>query len=280
MRKLLLLLLLFLLPVYSFGATGDAETVLGKTDTALSTLIGKTGTGISTILGKNYTDGDSACYGGSATGLLLYQNFETTAESCTSCAEDNSETWTKTVAGTGSITVDDTTATVLRGSQQLKIVGDSGAGYTYITSPTITGTSPAYGSYRFRTTDGRTGSVQYNFGGFNGTTNLFYVGINATGYVYCIAAGGTGVSATTDQLPDNDSGTRYIWWDWTKSATTATINVYIADSRTKPASPTCTSNNGNQNLDLNNVKAIALNSQTHYFDHILTDNANIGDLCE
>lgn len=60
MRKYLVLLFL-LIPLWAYGATGDAETVIGKTDTAITTILGKAGTGIASVLGKNYTDGDGAC---------------------------------------------------------------------------------------------------------------------------------------------------------------------------------------------------------------------------
>ena len=69
-RKFVLILFLCLLPYIAHGATGDLETFIGKTDTALTTVIGKTGSGVATVLGKNYTDGD----GGATTKWVGFPN--------------------------------------------------------------------------------------------------------------------------------------------------------------------------------------------------------------
>ena len=61
MKRYLLFLSIVFLSGMALGATGDLETFIGKTDTALTTVSGKTGTGVATVLGKNYTDGDVAC---------------------------------------------------------------------------------------------------------------------------------------------------------------------------------------------------------------------------
>lgn len=56
--RYLLSIILLLIPLVTHSATGDAETVIGKTDTAITTILGKAGTGIASVMGKNYTDGD------------------------------------------------------------------------------------------------------------------------------------------------------------------------------------------------------------------------------
>lgn len=59
MKKYLYIIFFALsIPCLCFSATGDVETILGKTDTTLSTVIGKASAGIATVCGKNYTDGD------------------------------------------------------------------------------------------------------------------------------------------------------------------------------------------------------------------------------
>lgn len=68
MKRALLTLIFILIPSLCFSATGDTETVMGKTDTTISTIIGKAGTGIATIMGKNYTDGDG---GGEVAGRTI-----------------------------------------------------------------------------------------------------------------------------------------------------------------------------------------------------------------
>jgi hypothetical protein len=54
-------LFLFLLPVYGYGAAGDAATVNGKSVADISTINGVAGASIATVCGKPYTDGDAAC---------------------------------------------------------------------------------------------------------------------------------------------------------------------------------------------------------------------------
>ena len=63
----------------------------------------------------------SSCNDSSCSGFDICQNFEGTGY-------DNSETWTVDTKTGGTVDPDDTTATILRGSQQLKILmGTSGA---------------------------------------------------------------------------------------------------------------------------------------------------------
>lgn len=71
-----LTLILLLIPLWCYGATGDVETVIGKTDTAVTTILGKAGTGIASVLGKNYTDGDSVSCDSCSGNRSLMAHFE------------------------------------------------------------------------------------------------------------------------------------------------------------------------------------------------------------
>lgn len=79
----ILTLILSLFPVcpggMAWAATGDCESVMGKTDTAITSIMGKTGSGIATIMGKNYTDGDTVsitCTGDFSGSPGHYESFE------------------------------------------------------------------------------------------------------------------------------------------------------------------------------------------------------------
>lgn len=70
------------------------------------------------------------------TGLLVCQNFETTAEACDPCTEDNSESWDKVLGTSGTATVDCATGTgncPLRGSQSLQFNSQTSLSYATTT---------------------------------------------------------------------------------------------------------------------------------------------------
>jgi hypothetical protein len=168
---------------------------------------------------------------GNCTGFLICQNFETTAEDCDPCTEDNSESWDKTIPGEGTITVDYGTA--LRGSQSLRIVSN-GAYYYTIKSPSFTAQDTIYGFLRIKIADGRPATTNELVHILDGDgTVVGKVSVMTTGVVRVY--NGTTYSVSTTALPDGATGTYYIWFYWSKdpdSSDTGTMGVAVSDTRT------------------------------------------------
>lgn len=230
--------------------------------------------------GLPVTAAPPACADSSCTGFLVCQNFETTAETCTTCSEDNSETWTKSG---GTITVD-ATSSAIRGSQYLSI--DSGANGTGNISVSIAGT-PTSGSlfFRYRSTDG-TPTVQNRIFRIvtSEDTTLVTAYHRTDGNIRLYHGGNYQTSSGTELSADNT--VRYIWVDFALgSGTDGTASVYVSANATKPASAAVSVTNGTA-LTSTPVTGLILRSGedngqfVHHYDQILFDNSTIGDVCD
>ena len=121
-----------------WAATGDCETVAGKTDTAITSIMGVAGTGIATIMGKNYTDGDAV--GETCTGSLVliahFENSDTiTTGTPAGCSALGDTTWA--LGGSAAYTADAATGS---GSYSVNFPTDSSsADQAVITTPDASG---------------------------------------------------------------------------------------------------------------------------------------------
>jgi len=211
MKRLLLILLLLLI----------------STSTAFAGIV-MAGTQLGALPVASCTDANPV---GNCTGFLVCQNFETTAEACDPCTEDNSESWDKTLAGTGAITVDYGTA--LRGSQSLQVVG-SGDSYSTIKSPEFTAQDTIYGFLRINLADGQPATTNELVHILDGDSAVVgKVSVMTTGVVRVY--NGTTYSASTTALPDGATGTYYVWFYWSKDPAandSGTMGIEVNNSRT------------------------------------------------
>lgn len=163
---------------------------------------------------------------GNCTGFLICQNFETTAEACDPCTEDNSETWDKTLGGTGTITVDYGTA--LRGDESLQVAADGSVASSI--AITISGQDTVYGFFRFKTADGRPASTNEVLSLSDGSSIVGGVRQVATGKLRMY--NGTAYSESATTLDDGASGTVYVWFYWTKgTGTDGTMGIEVNTTR-------------------------------------------------
>jgi hypothetical protein len=163
---------------------------------------------------------------GKCTGFLICQNFETTAESCTTCNEDNSESWVKTIGGDGTITVD--YGTPLRGAQSLQVAADGSVASSI--AITISGQDTVYGFFRFKTADGRPASTNEVLSLSDGSSIVGGVRQVATGKLRMY--NGTAYSESATTLDDGASGTVYVWFYWTKgTGTDGTMGIEVNTTR-------------------------------------------------
>lgn len=219
----------------------------------------------------------ATCAGSSCTGYEICQNFQTATT-----GYDNSETWT---TWTGTPNPVDTTATVLRATQQLALDNGDRA-YT-----TIAG-SPAEGHlfFRYKAADG-TPSAQFRFMkiSYNGEGDdlviAFYHRTDGNIRAY---HGGTYATTTTTPLASDNTAV-YIWVDFTLgTGANGTMDIYTSANSTKPGV-------GSKALEITNGAATSANSydrvslwndgsataQITYFDQVLFDTAaTIGTVCD
>jgi hypothetical protein len=205
--------------------------------------------------------------GVSAITYLVNQNFEGTGY-------DNSESWTETIGTNGISDEDDTTATVLRDSQQLKLyAGDSGQ--LTRSRKGITANGSLYAHFLFSTTNVTPGTLQKFFALENsGQTGQLYISLQSDGKLR--VTHGTGVAITAGALLAN---TKYhVWVRYVKAA--SGDGVYSVAFSTTTTEPTSGNNfaggsNGSSTGDVAIVQLYASLQLTHYFDQILTANTAI-----
>jgi hypothetical protein len=220
-------------------------------------------------------DGTSAaCADASCTGFLICQNFEAdTASDCDPCTEDNSESWDKTVAGTGTIDVDYGTA--LRGSQSCQITSDGSIGSSIYVTFSAQGT--VYGFFRVKVNDGRPSSTNQLMS-FIGDGSVGGVSLMTDGKIRVYNGSANAQSTTT--LDDGASGTIYVWFYWTKgTGTDGTMGIEVNTSRTFEEWE-AEGTTGTATTDMTSVGLASRYVTDAVFDQVLIKTTAIGTVCE
>lgn len=218
----------------------------------------------------------SAGAGGAApsecTGKLICQNFEGTGY-------DNSESWTETIGTNGIVDEDDTTATVLRGSQNLKIYsGDNGQTSSTYVGFTVDSDTTTYAHFRYKTTDA-TPSSDRIIATIRATTEILCtVYLETTSEFAVIANGGTKANGTTTS---SDNTMFHIWVEYTEgTGSNGTCSLYVSATATKP-SVEASSTDGKSTATPNRFYLQqGSGSSTGFFDQVLVDDADIGNVAE
>lgn len=235
--------------------------------------------GVMSPAGGGGNTGGSAGYSSPAepAGYLLVENFEA----------DGYVGWTEEIGANGIVDEDDTTATVLRGAQQLKVYGGDSAIHSYAVSPHFTDTSPIYGHVLVKFPTLPTQQVAI-------ISNQINIDVRDQGIIYLNPGGtlymeqGTGNATTTDALSIN---TKYhIWWRWTTDSGGDNGVFWVEFTEATTYSPvgsgTKYAGNNNGSND-NNVDTIRLGagassgqgySFTIYFDQLYVDEAPIASV--
>ena len=259
MRKILFALLLILLtPTLAFSGAVLSGGVLS-------------GANIGPSASAACTDANPV---GNCTGFLICQNFEQTVEACDPCAEDNSESWDKTLGGDTTANVDYGTA--LRGDESLLITSVSNT--AGIIAATISGQDTIYGFFRFKTADGQPSN----------TNDILILsdGSNSIGRVSQIATGklrmynGTTYVDSTTTLDDGASGTFYVWFYWTKgTGANGTMGIEVNTARTFGAWE-AEDTDGTATTQVTGIQAKDRYAGGVVFDQILMKTSAIGTVCE
>lgn len=236
------------------------------------------------IAGKTASGGAAAACAnpsGTCTGFLVCQNFETTAEACDPCTEDNSESWDKLLGGDSTANTDDTTATVLRGNQQAAL--DANTSNVNYRSPVFTAQSELYTFFRFKADDATPSSAVSILNILDTGNNVKqYVQLQTSGRLRCISGATAATNTTGTVLSDN---TKYYVWAHFKAETSEGANdgqcdVYVSTTPTKPASPEASTTGGTAVETMARVGAMSNYTITTYFDQVLVKTSEIGDVCE
>jgi len=256
MKKLCIITLFLLLPAWCFAGSLQEKhrSVIAKKNAVVAC-----------------TDANPV---GNCTGFVVCANWETTAEACDPCSEDNSESWDKTIGGTGTITVDYGTA--LRGLQSLQIVSD---GTTSSIAKTFSAQGTLYGVIKVKLADGRPASTNAILTISNDVPAIIYqVSVVAAGNVRVY--NGTGFSASTTTLADGDTGARYIWFYVSKgTGADGTMGVAITETRTFTAWED-EDTSGTSTTDAVSVALKDRYSGGVVFDQVLLKITAIGTVCE
>ena len=206
----------------------------------------------------------ASCSDSTCSGFLVCQNFE-------GAGYDNSETWVETQGTNGDVNEDNTTATVLRGSQQLKIyAGDSGQS-SFDKSPSFgTDQSEIYYHFRFKTDNPTPSSPEIISGVLDSGANVkATVYLNTTGHLYANNNGVIG-TATTSAI---SAGTMYHVWVHYKQGTAndGIMSVAFSTDATEPTSGTNFSGvtTGTSYVGARYVNFQARYQATNYFDQVL-----------
>lgn len=216
---------------------------------------------------KNGAAAPSEC-----TGKLICQNFEGTGY-------DNSESWTETIGTNGIIDEDDTTATVLRGSQQLKIYsGDNGKTSSTYAGFTVDSDTTTYAHFRYKTTDA-TPSADRIIATIRATTEILCtVYLETTSEFAVIASGGTKANGTTTS---SDNTMFHIWVEYTEgTGSNGTCSLYVSATATKPSVEASSTDGASTATPNRFYLQQGSGSSTGFFDQVLVDDADIGDVAE
>jgi hypothetical protein len=204
---------------------------------------------------------------------LVCQNFEDSGY-------DNSESWTESVGTGGTVDEDDTTATVLRDSQQLKIyAGDSGETSTVYVN--FTAQSELWFHIRVKLPDGTPSSATYTILlGTSSTTDAF-ISLLTTGGIRAYQGSVYNAGAT---IPLFANDTAYHIWGYYKASGTGLNNgvmtIWVGTSTTRPEAPECSVNTGTAETSVSRLKLQEKYQGTMYFDQVIVDDASFTTVSE
>lgn len=209
-------------------------------------------------------------------GDLICQNFEGTGYDNVSGLGG---VWTEAIGTGGVVDEDDATATVLRGSQQLKLyAGDSGQ--TSNDAVSFASTTEVYFHYRWKTPDATPTNSHNMLNIYNGGTIRPYLLWITNGTYRCYNGTAYGTGATTLQ---NDTA-YHIWGHYkgeaSEGANDGIMQVYISATTSKPGTADCQTTAG---TDVDAVDKIRFNGQyqtTQFIDQVIISTTVIGDVAE
>ncbi len=210
----------------------------------------------------------------SCTGFLICQNFETATT-----GYDNSESWTESVPSGATVSPIDTTATILRGTQQLKIIGGSAAvASTY--HDWASGKTEAWAHFLFKTPDATPAqaSMIFAFRSSSGS-NTGTVVLRSNAVLRVQQGSGTAVD-TVSTLSDNTAYRIFVHWVKSTGANDGIMEVEFTNTATTSPSwagnayAICNTGNVTSNTQQAFVSSAA-GGMTNYWDYILVDDAAI-----
>jgi hypothetical protein len=206
------------------------------------------------------------------TGMLVYEDASGTG---------TPTNWSDVEGATGGdVDWDDTTATILRGTQELKLTGGDAAIST-TTYASYSASTTVSVHVLFKISDATPSAATQFIRLLDAGDSLRgYVELRTTGYLRA-AQGSIYATDTSTQLADN---TKYhIWFDWvseTGGGTNGTASIYVSSTKTKPASPVVEVTAGDAEYSLTKIRFVVPIGITVYLDQIRVDNSIIGDVCD
>ena len=211
----------------------------------------------------------NSCADSSCTGFTVCQNFEETGY-------DNGESgdWNTTLNG-GTVDEDDTTATIMRGSQQLKVLASVGNN-TYASNGQGSGDT-IWIHVRVKFADA-TPSTESSF---INVSNGYYARIRSDGTIR-IRHGTTNLDTSSGYVSDNTM--RHFWFKFVKgTGADGEMVMYSSTDGTRGSAVL----NGSSGTSTIQPSAIQLREESGYtggtfFDQVLVtyDGTEIGDVCE
>lgn len=204
---------------------------------------------------------------------LVCQNFEGTGY-------DNSESWTEGVGTGGTVDEDDTTATVLRDSQQLKIyAGDSGqTSYTYVS---FTAQTEVWFHVRVKFPDGTPSNSTYFLNLSDGSNTQGFISLLTTGGIRAYQGSIYSAGATTPMFADN---TAYHVWGYYKASDTGMNNgkmtIWVGTSTTRPESSECSVTTGTSEASVTRIMLQEKYQGTAYFDQVIVSTTSFTTVSE
>ena len=258
MKKLFftLLILLFALPAYA----QQCSEQLARLSPAMMG---------STPVAAGCTDANPV---GTCTGFLICQNFETATT-----GYDNSESWTEAPGSGGVIEAADTTATVIRGAQQLSIASGTASSYTRMNWGSTIQEFWLFMRVKVVTELNDDIPMAYVRNASESAIATLYARNNGTSMYFKWESGANGCNTATNLA----EGTVYYLWLHVKND--GVYDMYVGTTETKPGAATCSGINGDTT---GNYRILDLRSQhdgvaaiTVMFDQVLVDNAIIGSVC-
>jgi hypothetical protein len=204
---------------------------------------------------------------------LVCQNFEDSGY-------DNSESWTEYVGTGGTVDEDDTTATVLRDSQQLKIyAGDSGQ--TSNTYASFTAQSELWFHVRVKFPDGTPTTATYFLTLSDGSSTSAFVSLLTTGGIRAYQGSVYNAGATIPVFAD---GTAYHVWGYYKASDTGQNNgkmtIWVGTSTTRPEAPECSVNTGTAETTVARILLQEKYQGTAYFDQVIVSTTSFTTVSE
>lgn len=205
---------------------------------------------------------------------LVCQNFEGTGY-------DNSESWTEYVGAGGTVDEDDTTATVLRDSQQLKIyAGDSGS--TSNAYASFTAQSELWFHVRVKFPDGTPTNATYFLTLSDGSSTSAFVSLLTTGAIRAYQGTVYVAGGSTPPLFTND--TAYHIWGYYKASDAGMSNgkmtIWVGTGTTRPEATECSVNTGTAETTVARILLQEKYQGTAYFDQVIVDDASFTTVSE